>query len=559
MAILVDSRRLTGANLLSDGPGAIMDLSFRDDEDPEAFVAAWRRQLTEMLDHLGWHDAALHARQVGPGQWSLAFDAPIDALYAATEINEWAFSAVDSGQTLAASEDQVRHLNELIEEERNPALIALSEEAARRGVTLLWDDEFVSLGMGASCEIHPATELPAPDEVDWGRYRDLPSALVTGTNGKTTVARYLASILQAAGKVAGLSSTDWIRIGDELVEEGDYSGPGGARTVLRHPRTEAAVLETARGGLQRRGLGVARADTAVITNIAADHLGDFGVPDVHALLDIKWVVTRAMDAESLLVLNADDPLLVARAQRPPCPLAWFSLNPDDGTVHAHTERHGLAARLHDDQLELFRDGAWRRLMAAREVALTMEGLARHNLANALAAALAACGMGIGPGGIARGLASTAVEDNPGRCSMFRLRGAKVLVDFAHNPHGLEALFELARTLPARRRLLMIGQAGDRRDADIRALAEEAWALGLDHVVVKEMGKYRRGRAPREVPGILTDAFREAGAEDAQVTYRETEPEGLEFALEWLEPGDLAILLVHEEIEAVIGRLREVAD
>ena len=135
----------------------------------------------------------------------------------------------------------------------------------------------------------------------------------------------------------------------------------------------------------------------------------------------------------------------------------------------------------------------------------------------------------------------------------------MLCDFAHNPHGLEALFEVARAVPAQRRLLLIGQAGDRRDEDIRALVDEVWGLSLDRVIIKEMAAYRRGREPGVVPAILRQAFLDAGADEAMLSYRETEMEAAADAVAWLQPGDLALLLVHEDIEAVVGYLRERAD
>ncbi len=164
---------------------------------------------------------------------------------------------------------------------------------------------------------------------------DVPVALVTGSNGKTTVVRLLAAMLAAAGRTVGITSTDGVNVGDTLVGEGDFSGPSGARLLLRRPEVEAAVLETARGGLLRRGLTVARAAVAVVTNIADDHLGEFGVQDVASLADVKLLVTRAVHDGGAAVLNADDPLLRARGAALDIPVVWFSLEPPRPELARH--------------------------------------------------------------------------------------------------------------------------------------------------------------------------------------------------------------------------------
>ena len=195
--------------------------------------------------------------------------------------------------------------------------------ARRHGVTFLHGEELVSVGSGRGVRVWPEQDLPDPAAVDWSAVFDVPTALVTGSNGKTTVVRLLAAMASAAGRVAGLSSTDAVRVGDRTVDQDDYSGPSGARLLLRQPDVEVAVLETARGGLLRRGLAVQRADVAVVTNIADDHLGEFGVETLEALAETKLLVARALGGDGRLVLNADDPVLVPAAARLAAPIAWF--------------------------------------------------------------------------------------------------------------------------------------------------------------------------------------------------------------------------------------------
>ncbi len=185
--------------------------------------------------------------------------------------------------------------------------------AARHHVPFLWDDDEVSVGFGKTAITWPADQLPEPESVDWQAIGSIPLGIVTGTNGKSTTVRLSAEILAAAGLSAGITSTDYIRVGEEILDRGDYSGPGGARTLLRHPRSEAVVLEVARGGLLRRGIGVEHADAALITNVAEDHMGEYGINTVAEMAEAKFIVRRALVTDAPLILNADDPESVRMA------------------------------------------------------------------------------------------------------------------------------------------------------------------------------------------------------------------------------------------------------
>ena len=205
----LDARRLTGPSLLFDGHGSILDVDCSDAE-AERLVPVWKRHVERMLAELGWNDVEFATAKLSGGI-SLAFTAPVDALYAASAINEWAWSACDHEFNGADAPDFDRSLAEIrdaIEEEANPALLELEARAAANGVPILWDDDEVSLGLGRYSETWPVRELPEPHSLDWDRFRDIPTALVTGTNGKTTTVRLASHILRAAGHTVGMSSTD---------------------------------------------------------------------------------------------------------------------------------------------------------------------------------------------------------------------------------------------------------------------------------------------------------------------------------------------------------------
>jgi UDP-N-acetylmuramyl tripeptide synthase len=531
--------------------GAVIDLRFGD-TDTTKFVAEWRCQVQRMLDAVGWKSEQIHVHRHADGA-SLAISAPRDALYAATDINDWAWQAtvsvLESGETPVVEADAAR-LREAIEEERNPALLALFTQARGRRLPCLVDDEFVSIGLGNGSQTWPVDDLPLPGQVDWSVLHGIPVGLVTGTNGKTTSVRMAAAMVRAAGRVAGISSTDWIAVDQEIIDRGDYSGPGGARTVLRDPRVEVAILETARGGLLRRGLALDRADAVLITNVAEDHLGEFALPDLRALADLKWVVTKALDSTGRLVLNAGDPLLVERARKHEARVTWFSADGDKARLNESLANGGDVFTVENGEMVHWSDSRQRALLPVAEIPMTLGGAAAHNVANALGAAGLAAALGISLEAIATGLRTTRREDHPGRLNVFEFDGVKAIVDFAHNPHGLQALFEMGRNLHAKRRLVLIGQAGDRSDKAIHELADAAWAMQPDRIIIKEMGRYARGRSKGEVPGILRHRFLELGAPAETIGYQEHELEGVREAVEWSRRGDVLILLIHEDVDGV---------
>lgn len=554
---LLDSRRLTGPNLLWERPGAVIDIAFGE-ANPRLVIGAWESEVRRLLDEIGWKQEQLCVRCFEGGA-SLAISAPVDALYSATEVNE---AAWDAARDLVAGGNRhllqraARQLREEIREEERPRLRRLLAAARERKVPVVLDADRVSLGLGKFSAGWELRDLPEPDEVDWQGLGPIPLALVTGTNGKTTSVRLLAAIGRAAGLTTGVSSTDWLAMGDTILEKDDYAGPEGARRILRDRRCELAILETARGGLLRRGLAVDRADAVLITNISSDHLGEFGVQTLDELADVKWIATRALDERGSLVLNAQDPYLVARAASSSARIVWFGSDPANPVLRDHAGTGGAICTLDKGRIVLRKAGKLLPVLPLAQVPICFDGAARHNVMNALGVTALADALGLELGHIRAGLKAMQSADNPGRANLYACNGVRVLLDFAHNPAGLEALVELAGELPARRRLLVIGQAGDRSDADIRGLARAAGGLRFQRVLIKRLDDYSRGRAPGEVAGMLREDFLAQGYKDRQLGEHIKEMDALRAAIRWARSGDLIVFLAHEDRGGVMAHLEK---
>ena len=559
-----DSRRLTGHNRFFDGPGAVLETGVRD----AATLDAWRGRVALARRELRWPpgEACALAHRSGA---SLALPAPVDQLITATEVNEWALAAAmaerapgRSAELIAAlateqpeeteppvleSPGALLRLRRRAAREAQPRLRALIDAAAARGLPWLLDDDILTLGAGRGGHSWPLLELPAPGAVDWAQLHDIPTALVTGTNGKTTVVRLLAACAKAAGFTTGYCCTDGVFVAEQALGTGDYSGPAGARRVLRDARTEAAVLETARGGILRRGLAVTRANAAVVTSIAADHFGEYGVHDLGALAEVKLAVARALDGEGLLVVNADDPVLVRAAPAAGKPLGWFAQDADAPLLAGHRRAGGATAGVRGGRLLLAWRGEEHDLGEVAAMPLAAGGHSHFNVANLATAALCAAGLGIPPATIASQFARFGADpaDNAGRLMRYQLGGLNLIVDFAHNPAALAGLADFAQHLRAGGRLaLLLGQAGNREDADIDRLAAVAAAARPDYVVVKELGTYLRGRGTGEVPTLLRTALDRAGVADAAIADAPDEDRAVRMALAWARAGDVLVLPLH---------------
>ncbi|MBE3010890.1 cyanophycin synthetase [Microbispora sp. NEAU-D428] len=341
----------------------------------------------------------------------------------------------------------------------------------------------------------------------------VPVVAVTGTNGKTTTVRMIGHILSKAGMRVGMSTTDGVYSGGRLVYDADASGPRSADMVLDDTSIEAAVLETARGGIIRGGLGYDQADVAVVTNITADHLGADGVEDLDELVEVKALVAEEVREGGTVVLNADDPVVAALADRPrvrrhASVIRYFSLVNGNPVIERHRQAGGLAYELRNGELVEFDADRERALLSVVELPGAFGGLAPHMIANALAAVAACRGLGVSAKDIRRALGTfTPGESNPGRGHVYLTGGGPVILDYGHNAAALDATGRMISDVWGGEPVAAITLPGDRRD-DLVARSAEAVAAWFGRVVVYEDAD-KRGRRPGEMTGLITAAMRRA--------------------------------------------------
>jgi cyanophycin synthetase len=392
-------------------------------------------------------------------------------------------------------------------------------------------------------------------EGDDGR---IPVVAVSGTNGKTTTARLIAHIIAATSKVVGITGTEGVYVGDQRIDTGDCSGPRSARNVLLHPDVDAAVFETARGGVLREGLGFDRCDVAVVTNIGVgDHLGLNFISTVEDLAVVKRVIVQNVAPHGTAVLNAADPMVASMGKTCPGAVTYFASDRHHPVLTTHRAKGRRVLYRDGDEIVAF-EGRFQQRIRLADVPLTRGGIIGFQVENTMAAVGAAWALGIDWDVIRAALLSfdSDVNTTPGRFNMFDYKGATLIADYGHNPDAIQALVQAVDSLPAKRRLAVISGAGDRRDIDLRRQTE---ILGeaFDEVVLYE-DQCQRGRPDGEVVKLLREGLANA-SRTSQIREIRGEFLAIDTALAALEEGDLALILVDQVEEALAHIGKRVAE
>ena len=421
----------------------------------------------------------------------------------------------------------------------------------------------VNAGPGIRMHTHPTEGTPravgAPI-VDMlfppGQQPAIPVIAVTGTNGKTTTTRLIAHLFRNTGRTVGFTTTDGVYLQNRLVMEGDMTGPFAANIILTNPTVEVAVLETARGGILRAGLGFDECDVGVVLNVSADHLGLRGIHTVEQLADVKGVIPAITRREGHAVLNADDPLVYAMRERTGADIVLFSARElgENELVDDHIARGGIAVVVEQGTFVIRRGRLRIPIAAEHDVPLSMGGAARFQRENVLAAVAAAYVQGMRYDDIRAGLLSffPSQSTTPGRMNLIRIPGGgRVLVDYAHNAAAIAGLVDFVTRTPAARRYCVLTVPGDRRDDDIRRAGE--LCARFDRLIIKE-DIDRRGRARGEIAELLRQGAVAGGLDPASVDVLYEENEAINRGLDLLGEEDL--LVIHaDKVPATLAAVR----
>ncbi|MFD2571946.1 cyanophycin synthetase [Spirosoma soli] len=401
-----------------------------------------------------------------------------------------------------------------------------------------------TVGTSVGTPTDPKTEAP-------GR---IPIIAITGTNGKTTTTRLTQHLVRQVGYTVGFTATEGIYIGDSLIEEGDCTGPLSALKILQEPSVDFAVLECARGGMLRSGLAFDRCDVGVVTNVAADHLGLRDINSVEDMARVKAIVAESVKREGYAVLNADNEYTYAMHHDLRCNIAFFSMDPTSERVVAHYRAGGLAAVYEDGFITIRRGDERIHVEHINNIPLAFEGKAPFMIENIMAAVLAVYCQNLPLALIARGLRSfvPSFENTPGRMNLFCFRNYCVLVDYAHNPHGLAALGEYIKQAGVARKVGILTGVGDRRDEDIVTIGRLAGSI-FDEIIIR-FDEDGRGRDKAEIADLITQGVRDVD-KDKPIRVIPDELAALTYAI---KNAQTATMIVHlsDQINRSVEIIRE---
>ncbi len=382
----------------------------------------------------------------------------------------------------------------------------------------------------------------------------IPIVAITGTNGKTTSTRLMAAVAKNAGKNVGYTTTDGIYVNDFLLRKGDTTGPVSGKAVLADPTVDFAVLETARGGLLRSGLSFNECDIAILTNVKEDHLGLKDINTLEELANVKAVVVRSVKKNGWAILNADDAQCVRIASELSCNVAFFSLNPNNSTIQQHLSENKTVAIIENNQVVIKHKGETMYFGDVSAMPITLDGACQFMIANVLGVALASFFSNFSNEKIIETLQlfSPSFEQTPGRMNIFNFDTYKVLVDYAHNPHGFLAIEDFLKNVDAKRKIGIITGVGDRRDDDIKVLGIIAQRM-FDHVIIR-LDKDLRGSSSDRIIELLVSGLRTTSK---KVSYEvvNVELQAVRHALDMARTGDYIVVL-SEAYQNVVQLIRE---
>ncbi|WP_440682978.1 Mur ligase family protein [Cysteiniphilum halobium] len=549
------SRRLVGPNLFFNETGVVLDIPLKMHQ--QVLIKLWQKNCDRLLPLLGFSEYKLAHKAYSEGL-RLACTAPCDILLASCDVIDYTWQAACyeflHQKILALDKTQKIRLLQTIKQEQNLAYRILYANAKAHGLNIFREKDHAYVGSGIG---RYKLSLLTDDylSLPWQDIYDIPQVIVTGTNGKTTTVRLTNFICQHAGKISGYASTDWVAINGEIIDRGDYSGPTGHQFVLTNPDVEVAVLESARGGLLKRGLIETQVSAATVTNVSYDHMGEDGVETLNDLFDAKCIVYRALAKDSsFAIINMDDGLLQQLVTQLSTPKILVSQAKISSKVLNQLTINDHACYVADNCFIWWQKGKTRPLVKLSDVPLTMNGHAKHNIENTLHAIALAFALGISFDKIVTALCTyqNTARENQGRANIYILKsGAIVIVDFAHNPAGFEAILSLAQAYQTKagRLFLLFGTTGDRVNL-IEASSKVIAQYKPDKILVKELKKYLRGATEGEIPKQIAASLIRFGLEKDTISLVDDELSGAKLLLSQLKQGDVCVLCCHDRITDV---------
>lgn len=453
-------------------------------------------------------------------------------------------------------ESAILEVQKLVAQEKpSPKMAAIMQEAETYAVPFFPGEAAGTLQLGYGVKGVQLDENTALAELQLalkaGQIGRIPLLAVTGSNGKTTTTRLLAHIIEKSGKKVGFTTSDGIYIDQKMVDEGDTTGPISAQMVLADQRVEVAVLETARGGIVRAGLGFDYCDLAIVTNVQEDHLGISDIETLDQLACVKAVIVQALQPQGWAILNANNAYTVAMGENARSKVAWFAQSGQNAKLLEALAQGAPVAYVVDNHLVVQQGKHQWRITSLQNVPISFAGSLGFMVENALAATLAAWCYGIAPEVIAKGLATfyPSPAQTPGRMNFYPLRGSQLLVDFAHNPDGFAGIRDYLATIKAPLKIGIIVGTGDRKDEDTRELGRIS-AQMFDVVLIHQL-KFLRGRTADELVAMLVEGMHVHNP-NTRWQHIPDEVEPLAFALSLAVPGSYIVAL--SDVLSDVGEL-----
>ncbi|MBX9597652.1 MAG: hypothetical protein K2X04_03640 [Burkholderiales bacterium] len=556
------SSRLLGQNRFFSDAGAVIDVVLHGniEEVSERYV----NELSRLLAVLSIKDYAVKMITFSNG-FNVAIRYPYDLLMVACEILDWVwYDIVDliDDDIPIKFERSKRRFKTMIRENQQLLLRKVYTTARQKQVNFFVHKDLLILGSGIHQFRSKLNNITKLADIPWGKIADIPSVLITGTNGKTTTTRLTEFICRKAKLVSGYCSTDWVMVNNKLVAEGDLSGPSGHQFVLMHPKVELAILEVARGGIIKRGLLPNYATAATVTNIFHDHIGQNGIENLADLAAAKAIVYNGLKTDGIAIINLDDehirafPLNNSRK-------AYLSTKLNAEEIQPFITMNNFVVYLDNQQIVIQTCNEVHRLNNITQIPITVHGLAQYNYENVLHATALTFALGLTPAQIMFGLAKFGADarSNFGRWNYYHSKVAgHLVVDIAHNLAGVRNILDLAQEFRKLHGLngrlgLMYGNTADRRET-IPEVVKIILEHKVDLLVIKEFQESLRGSVLGEMPELFRLELLRQGYPQVQLKVIPNELEATEYILAQAQPEDMYLLCSHELLTDVSKLLRE---